>query len=126
MLGRKPTEDLLKRVLSLSPADETEAILLGLDEQLTRFANNGIHQHVAERNRYVVVRALKGRRSGVAATNDLTEEGLERLVESASRAAASAPRIRNSPASRSRPMCRRSTRSTVPRPPAAPLIERSR
>jgi predicted Zn-dependent protease len=91
MLGRSRTEDLLKQVLSLSSADETEAILLGLDEQLTRFANNVIHQHVAEKNRYVVVRALMGRRSGVAATNDLTREGLDRLVETATRAAELSP-----------------------------------
>ncbi len=91
MLGRTRTKDLLKQVLSLSAADQTEAVLLGLDEQLTRFANNGIHQHVAEMNRYVVVRAVMGRRSGVAATNDLTRDGLERLVESASRAAEVSP-----------------------------------
>lgn len=87
MLGRARTEDLLKQVLSTSPVDETEAILLGLDEQLTRFANNAIHQHVAEMNRYVVVRAVIDRRSGVAATNDLTQTGLQRVLESACRAA---------------------------------------
>lgn len=91
MLGRRHTEELLKQVLSLSTADETEAVFLGLDEQLTRFANNGIHQHVAEKNRYVVVRVIKDNRSGVAASNDLTTEGLEQVVESASRAAAVSP-----------------------------------
>ena len=91
MLGRTQTEELLKRVLSLSTADETEAILLGLDEQLTRYANNAIHQNVAEMNRYVVVRAIQGQRSGVGATNDLTSEGLERLIDSASRAAGVSP-----------------------------------
>jgi len=87
MIGRAQTEILLKRVLSLSSADETEVVLLGLDEQLTRFANNTIHQHVAETNRYVVVRAALGRRVGVAATNDLTDTGLERSVEAAIAAA---------------------------------------
>ncbi len=87
MLGRQETERLLKRTLSLSPADETEAVLLGLDEQLTRFANNTIHQHVAEANRHLVVRAILGRRAGVATTNDLTKAGLERAVESAIAAA---------------------------------------
>jgi PmbA protein len=87
MIGRPHTEMLLKRVLSLSPADETEAVLLGLDEQLTRFANNAIHQHVAETNRYLVVRAALGRRVGVGATNDLTDGGLERAVEAAVAAA---------------------------------------
>jgi PmbA protein len=87
MIGRTRTEKLLKRALSLSPVDETEAVLLGLEEQLTRFANNGIHQHVAEANRYMVVRAVWGQRVGVGATNDLTDAGLGRVVEAAVEAA---------------------------------------
>ncbi|MFQ6101522.1 MAG: TldD/PmbA family protein [Anaerolineae bacterium] len=83
MIGRSQTETLLKRVLSLSSADETEVVLLGLEAQLTRFANNTIHQNVAETNRYVVVRAALGRRVGVGVTNDLTDAGLERAVETA-------------------------------------------
>lgn len=91
MIGRTQIERLLKRVLFISSADETEAVLLGLDEQLTRFANNAIHQHVAEKNRYLVVRAVIGQRVGVAATNDLTDDGLERVIESASTAARCSP-----------------------------------
>jgi PmbA protein len=68
VIGHTKTQVLLKHVLSLSSADETEAVLLGLDEQLTRFANNGIHQHVAETNHHLVVRAVVGRRVGVATT----------------------------------------------------------
>jgi PmbA protein len=87
MIGRSRTENLLKRALSLSPADETEVVLLGLDEQLTRFANNIIHQHVAETNRYLVVRAALGRRTGVGTTNDLSDAGVGRAVEAAIAAA---------------------------------------
>jgi len=87
MIERAQTEVLLKWALSLSSADETEAVLLGLEEQLTRFANNAIHQHVAETNRYLVLRAALGHRVGVAATNDLTNAGLERAVEAAIAAA---------------------------------------
>jgi len=87
MIGQKQTEILLEQVLSLSSADETEAMLLGLEAQLTRFANNTIHQHVAETNHYVVVRAALGKRVGIGATNDLTDAGLERAVEAAIAAA---------------------------------------
>ena len=97
MIGRRQTEILLKRALSLSSADETEVVLLGLEEQLTRFANNGIHQHVAETNHYLVVRAALGRRVGVAATNDLTVTGLERTVEAATAAAKLRPEDPNFP-----------------------------
>jgi len=87
VIGRTQTETLLKRVLALSTADETEVVLMGLDEQLTRFAGNAIHQHVAETNRYVVIRAALGRRVGVGTTNDLTDAGLQRALESAVAAA---------------------------------------
>ena len=97
MIGRTQAEALLKRVLGLSSADETEVVLLGLDEQLTRFANNAIHQHVAETNRYLVVRAALGRRVGVGTTNDLTDAGLERVVESAIAAARLRPEDPNFP-----------------------------
>jgi predicted Zn-dependent protease len=91
MIGQTQTETMLKQALSLSSADETEAVLLGLDEQLTRFANNTIHQHVAETNRYVIVRAALGKRVGVGATNDLSDAGLARAVESAVAAARALP-----------------------------------
>ncbi len=91
MIGQKETERLLKRVLALSPAGETEALLLGLDEQLTRFANNAIHQHVAEANHYVIARVAQGKRVGVSTTNDLSDAGLERAVENALAAARALP-----------------------------------
>ena len=91
MIGRVEAEKLLKRVLLASPADETEAVLWGLEEQLTRFANNEIHQHVAEANCYILVRVANGKRVGVGATNDLTDTGLERAIEVAVSAAKTAP-----------------------------------
>lgn len=91
MIGQTQTEALLKRVLALSAADETEAVLLGVDEQLTRFANNAIHQHVAEANRYVIVRVALGKHVGVGVTNDLSDAGLERAVENAVAAAKALP-----------------------------------
>jgi predicted Zn-dependent protease len=83
VIGRAQTNELLKRVLFLSPADETEVVFMGLDEQLTRFANNAIHQHVAESNCYLVTRAVLGKSVGVGVTNNLTDVGIERAVEAA-------------------------------------------
>jgi len=50
---------------------------------LTRFANNYIHQNVAERNVTLIMRLLRGKRIGLATTNRLDVEGLDRLVERA-------------------------------------------
>lgn len=86
MIGEDGIRRIAQRVFSASDADETEVVFMGLGEQLTRFANNIIHQNVAETNTTVVVRAAVGKSIGVATTNDLTEEGLERVAELAAAA----------------------------------------
>ncbi|MBI3243758.1 MAG: TldD/PmbA family protein [Chloroflexi bacterium] len=65
----------------MSTADETEVSVTAVDEYLTRFANNAIHQNVAERDAVLQVRAAFGKRLGAAATNDLSAEALARAVE---------------------------------------------
>ncbi|GIW08625.1 MAG: peptidase U62 [Dehalococcoidia bacterium] len=66
-----------------SDCDQTEVIIGEVDSALTRFANNGIHQNVAERNHELTIRAVVGRRIGVATGNDLSPEGIRRVVEHA-------------------------------------------
>ena len=53
-------------VLASSKADQTELLLTGHDSSLTRFANNVIHQNVAETNAQIRVRVAFGKRVGVA------------------------------------------------------------
>ena len=83
MVGEKGMRGIAQRVLSLSDADETEVVVFGLQERLTRFANNTIHQNVAEEDTAIAVRVLEGKRAGAATSNNLTETGLERAVEAA-------------------------------------------
>jgi predicted Zn-dependent protease len=83
MLGEEKIREITDKVLSLSGADQTEVLVFSDDSQLTRFANSYIHQNVAERDVHVRVRAVVGKRIGVASTNDLSGESLERVVETA-------------------------------------------
>jgi len=83
MIGEKEIQQIARQVLSASEAEETEVVVLGLEERLTRFANNVIHQNVAEADRIVLVRVALGRRIGMARTNDLSEEGLQRVARTA-------------------------------------------
>ncbi len=83
MIGDSQAREIVQRALRFSQADETEVSLFGLEEKLTRFANNVIHQNVASADAGVVVRAALGKRVGVASTNDLSDAGLERAVEAA-------------------------------------------
>ncbi|MFB0534561.1 MAG: TldD/PmbA family protein [Anaerolineae bacterium] len=83
MLGEEKIREITAKVLSLSQADQTEVLVFSDDSQLTRFANSYIHQNVAERDVHVRVRAVVGKRIGVASTNDLSRESLEKVGETA-------------------------------------------
>jgi PmbA protein len=83
MLGEEKIREITAKVLGLSQADQTEVLVFSDDSQLTRFANSYIHQNVAERDVHVRVRAVVGKRIGVASTNDLSGESLEKLVGTA-------------------------------------------
>ena len=63
----------MQTLLERSPAQQTEVMLTEWDSALTRFANNGIHQNVAERNVNVRVRAVKDGKTGVASINQMNE-----------------------------------------------------
>lgn len=83
MLADREVKLLAERVLSLSRAEQTEVSVYTEDSALTRFANNEIHQNVAQRDATVLVRAGVGRKYGVASTNDLSEGGLQSVVDRA-------------------------------------------
>jgi PmbA protein len=83
MLGEEKIREITTKVLNLSQADQTEMLVFSDDSQLTRFANSYIHQNVAERDVQVRVRAVVGKRIGVASTNDLSSDSLEKVVETA-------------------------------------------
>ena len=83
MLGKKKLQEVADRVLDLSSADQTEVLIFSHDEHLTRFAVNTIHQNVSERDVTVRVRAVFGQKVGVASGNDLGDEALQKVVESA-------------------------------------------
>ena len=85
MIGEGGCEALLQRALSMSKAEDTEAFLSLQDLGLTRFANNAIHQNVSHSNAQLHIRAVLGGRQGRATTNDLSDQGLERVVEQALR-----------------------------------------
>jgi len=79
--------EIIENVLRHSTADETEVMVLAEQTGLTRFANSTIHQNVAESNLRVRVRAIAGRRQGVAMSNDIRPEALATLADQALTAA---------------------------------------
>ncbi|MFQ6058732.1 MAG: TldD/PmbA family protein [Anaerolineae bacterium] len=83
MLGRERVREITEQVLAHSTADQTEVLVLGQESGLTRFANSYIHQNVAEANVEVRVRVVLDKRIGVASTNDLSSEAVQKVVETA-------------------------------------------
>jgi len=83
--------ELARATVAMTAADAAE-VLVGADSSaLTRFANNRINQNVAEENAVVSIRAVLGKRIGVASTNRLDAESLQAACDAAVRAAKVAP-----------------------------------
>jgi PmbA protein len=73
---------VLARALRIG-ATEAEVLVMAGDGSLTRFANNEIHQNVAERSVTVNLRYVVGKRIAVVSTGKLDAEGLRTLVHRA-------------------------------------------
>jgi PmbA protein len=81
MLTKTLASDIFDRIRKFSTADEVEAIFYGGRSALTRFANNVIHQNVAEENVAVSVRTVFGGRTARATTNKFDDDSLRRVVK---------------------------------------------
>jgi PmbA protein len=82
MLTKEKAAEIFDRVKGYSTADEVEAYFYGGCSALTRFANNVIHQNVAEEHYGISVRTVFGGRTARASTNKLDDESLKRAVRS--------------------------------------------
>jgi len=82
MLTREQAGEIFDRIEKFSSADQTEVLFSGCNFALTRFANNTIHQNVADENHSVSVRTVFGGRTARASTNKFDDDSLRRVVES--------------------------------------------
>jgi PmbA protein len=82
MLTQDQAADIFDRIKKLSSADEVEVLFSGGQFALTRFANNIIHQNVAEENYTVSVRTVFSGRTARASTNKFDDDSLRRVIES--------------------------------------------
>src|SRR5579864_7226276 len=83
MLSPDRIHDIFSRIQKLSSGDEVEAILAGGSSALTRFANNTIHQNVAEEGYVISIRVAMQGKTARATTNRIDDESLRRAVRSA-------------------------------------------
>jgi PmbA protein len=89
--SREYVESVLTAALGASRADETEALYTGTEAALTRYTHNEIHENVVESDCALNVRAVYGKRVGVASTNRLDPESIQATVARAEAIAKLAP-----------------------------------
>lgn len=82
MLTHEQAVDIFDRIRRLSSTEEVEVLFSGGKFALTRFANNTIHQNVAEENHVISVRTVFGGRTARASTNKLDDVSLRQVVKS--------------------------------------------
>jgi len=80
MLTKDQAGEMFARMKAFASADEVEVLFYSTSNALTRFANNVIHQNMAEENVVVSVRTAFGQRTARATTNRLDDESLRRVV----------------------------------------------
>ena len=83
MLDQSKTQTIFNRIKKFATVDEVEVIFSSTDYSLTRFANNTIHQNVAELNELASIRVAFDGKTARATTNRFDDEGLKRAVQSA-------------------------------------------
>ena len=83
MLTREQAHDIFLRLRRHTSCDEVELMIGGGASALTRFANNGITQNVAEENYSLSVRVNLDGRTARATTNKTDDESLRRVVSQA-------------------------------------------
>jgi PmbA protein len=83
MLDQSRAQQVFDKVRKFASADEIEIIFSSTDFSLTRFANNTIHQNVAELNEVASIRVAFDGKTARATTNRFDDESLKRAVQSA-------------------------------------------
>jgi predicted Zn-dependent protease len=83
MLDQTKAQTIFDKLRKFSSAPDVEAIFSSNNYSLTRFANNTIHQNVAESNEVASIRIAFDGKTARATTNRLDDESLKRAVQSA-------------------------------------------
>jgi predicted Zn-dependent protease len=97
MIEEKDAREVCESILLRCKGNAAEVTLQYNDAELTRFANNIIHQNVAERDADVTLRYFIGKQIGTASTNRTDNTGLKELVARAKANAHASPADPNYP-----------------------------
>ncbi len=82
-MNQKQVLGLLEDSLKSSSADQTELLFMGEDLNLSRFAENVIHQNIARSDHNIFTRVVLGKKIGISSTNRLEEKELKKCIKNA-------------------------------------------
>ncbi len=97
MIEEKEARKITDAILQRCKGNPAELTMMFHDAALTRFANNIIHQNVAEKDAEVTLRYFIGKQIGSASTNRIDQAGLDELVDRAKAFAKTSPEDPNYP-----------------------------
>src|SRR5215468_8882662 len=83
MIDQEQAQQIFSKVRRATAASELEINFTSTNYSLTRFANNTIHQNVAEVNEVASIRVAFDGKTARASTNRFDDESLKRAVQSA-------------------------------------------
>ena len=83
MLDPAQAQTIFDRIKKFGSADELEVFFASSNYSLTRFANNTIHQNVAEVNEIASIRVAFDGKTARATTNRFDDDSLKRAVQAA-------------------------------------------
>ena len=83
MIGKEKIVKLLKEVIYRSNIKNAEALFIGAENGLTRYANSYIHQNVAEQDSRIFFKVVIDQKIGVSSTNYLNSESLSSSLNEA-------------------------------------------
>lgn len=92
MMTKEQVLEILKTALEASDGEQTEAVLVSENEELTRFANSVIHQNTMQEDASLIVRVIKDKKIGIVSSNILSKEEVVKTVKHASKIASLSPR----------------------------------
>lgn len=90
-MDKAQREEIARRTLGYSSADQTEVLVSYQNSALTRFTKGVSNQNVASQDLTVSVRAIVDNKTGVAVGNDVSDDSLRALVARAQEIASFAP-----------------------------------
>jgi predicted Zn-dependent protease len=95
VLSEQESKAILARALEAANADESDATLISVDQNISRFANSNVHQNMSEISAGLTLRVIVNGSMGVASTSSFDDEEIASTAELAREAARHSDPLQN-------------------------------